>query len=109
MVLDFQKINSENTRQAEWLSEVQQENVELRNLLDEMQGALDLIMIKHRNQVLNLPLKNLIEKKVASLVSQHQRTPIDRDEAYLREKTRADFFEQVYSFPKLLSDFERKW
>ena len=46
------KKNVDDTaRQAEWLSEVQQENAELRGLIEEMQTTLDLIMVKHRQQV----------------------------------------------------------
>eukprot|EP00047_Mylnosiga_fluctuans_P006268 m.245938 g.245938 ORF g.245938 m.245938 type:complete len:200 (-) comp14854_c0_seq1:145-744(-) len=71
----------ESSRQAEWLSEVQQENAELRGLVDEMQAALDLIMVKHR-------------KQVSSLTEQQKNLPAEREEALQREKRRADLLEQ---------------
>lgn len=46
------KVTAESSeRQSEWLVELQQENAELRGLLDQMQNALDLVMLKHRSQV----------------------------------------------------------
>lgn len=84
---------TENTeRQSEWLLEVQQENAELRGMLDQMQSALDLVMIKHRSQV--RVYVGAVTKKVSSLLASEKRLPLESDEAYVREKKRADFFEQ---------------
>lgn len=35
-----------------------------------------------------------VTEKVASLLSSEKRLPLERDEAYVREKKRADFYEQ---------------
>ena len=57
----------------QWLMDLQQENQELCATVDEMQAALDLIMFKHREQVLMPHLPQLDTPRRAIFPHDHRR------------------------------------